>query len=267
MEIIEKTGLTVEDAVSEGLKELGVGPEDVMIEVISEPSRGLLGLGGKPAHVRIVLLRRREDIAKEKEAAAASKPKPERNKKPRRSKPKSRPSEPRIEDRELPPPVVVPDEEADEDAVAGKAVLAELIEKMGIEATVSIVESPTPSAGEEKQWVLNVTGEDMRNLIGRRGDTLASLQYITRLIVSRRLQRRANIIVDVDQYKHRRADRLEQLANRMADQAVDRGRKVTLEPMPPHERRIIHVSLRQREDVTTESIGEGRYRKVTILPM
>jgi spoIIIJ-associated protein len=92
------------------------------------------------------------------------------------------------------------------------------------------------------------------------------LQYVTRLITSRELQRRANLIVDVGGYKLRRARMLRGLAQRMADQAVERGRTVALEPMPPHERRIIHLTLRERADVSTRSVGEGSGRKVTIIP-
>jgi spoIIIJ-associated protein len=80
------------------------------------------------------------------------------------------------------------------------------------------------------------------------------------------LQRRANIVIDAGSYKSRRSDRLEQLANRMADQAVEQQRKVTLEPMPPNERRIIHLTLRKRNDVETQSEGEGASRKVAIIP-
>ena len=87
-----------------------------------------------------------------------------------------------------------------------------------------------------------------------------------RLIASRRLQRRANIIVDVAGYKSRRSQRLRQLALRMADQAVKQARTVTLEPMPPNERRIVHLALRNRTDVYTKSTGEGEARKVTIVP-
>jgi spoIIIJ-associated protein len=103
-------------------------------------------------------------------------------------------------------------------------------------------------------------------LIGRRGETISSLQYITRLIVSRRLQRRANVVIDVGGYKSRRSQKLRELALRMADQAVDQARTVVLEPMPPHERRMIHMALRNRPDVMTKSTGEGDSRKVTIVP-
>jgi spoIIIJ-associated protein len=103
-------------------------------------------------------------------------------------------------------------------------------------------------------------------LIGRRGETLAALQYITRLIASRELQRRANIVIDVEGYKTRREEMLRRLATRMAEQAVQLGRTVALEPMPPYERRIVHLALRDNPQVRTESTGEGEHRKVTIIP-
>ena len=117
--------------------------------------------------------------------------------------------------------VKVADEDADEDAQVGKTVLMEILEVMEIEGNVTIFRAEATRHNENVHWVLNVTGKNMNRLIGRRGDTLNSLQYLTRLIVSRRLQRRANIIVDVAAYKSRRSDRLEQLAHRMADQSVD----------------------------------------------
>ena len=145
-------------------------------------------------------------------------------------------------------------------------VLNELLERMSVRATIGVRRARPTRDGEVAPFVLDVTGGDLSRLIGRRGDTLASLQYITRLITSRELQRRANLIVDIDGYKARRARMLRGLANRMADQAVERERTVTLEPMPPHERRIIHLALRERADVVTKSVGEGSGRKVTIVP-
>jgi spoIIIJ-associated protein len=103
-------------------------------------------------------------------------------------------------------------------------------------------------------------------LIGHKGETLSALQYITRLIVAKRLGKQANIVVDVESYKSRRADQLKRLAKRIADQALQQGRTMTLEPMPPNERRIIHIALRDHPGVTTESVGEGRSRKITVIP-
>ncbi|MCK6577197.1 MAG: Jag N-terminal domain-containing protein [Anaerolineae bacterium] len=155
----------------------------------------------------------------------------------------------------------------DEEAQVGKVVLETLLEHMELNSTIEVRRSKAAEEGESAPWVLNITGSRWINrLVGRRGETLASLQYLTRLITSRELQRRAELIVDVDGYKAKRAASLRALAVRMADDAVRDRRVVTLEPMPPHERRIIHLALRERPDVTTRSVGEGAGRKVTIVP-
>lgn len=153
-----------------------------------------------------------------------------------------------------------------EEGQLGKTVLLELLQHMGFRAQVRVLRIESGEAEETPPWVLNVEGRDVTSLIGRRGDTLASLQYITRLIASRQLGRRANIVVDVAHYKQNRSQKLRELATRMADQAVSEARTVVLEPMPPHERRMIHMALRSREDVSTRSTGEGEGRKVTIVP-
>jgi spoIIIJ-associated protein len=258
------------------LSELGVGPNDVIVEVLEEPSRGMLGLGSRPARVRLQLL--------------VSAP--------------ARPAEPEpVEDDEDEVADEYDEDEytedeyddddeydeggeenpedggdyyaapyegpLDEDAEVGKVVLTELLEKMEYRTEVIVRRAePEPDSDTAPPWLLEVTGPgDLSALIGRRGETLASLQYITRLITSRELQRRANIVVDLKGYKSRRMSKLNDLATRMADQAVEQGRTITLEPMPPYERRIIHLALRDREDVETRSVGEGSGRKVTIVPL
>jgi len=145
--------------------------------------------------------------------------------------------------------------------------LQEILGKMGINASVEASYAEPADENESGPLVLQVTGKDLGVLIGRRGETLAALQYITRLIVSRELQRRTDLVVDVEHYKARREQRLQSLALRMAKQATQRGRTINLEPMPAYERRIIHLSLRDRTDVYTESVGEGENRKVTIVPV
>jgi spoIIIJ-associated protein len=285
METIEMTGATIEEAVAAGMKELGVdSPSQVMVEVLQEPDRGIMGQGARPAKVRLVFMGSRKTdqttsiITNPNPQTAStgtqivSKPyvPPPQARQTRQERTRDWEGEYEREDEEETPDPdteVVPFEEADEDAQVGAQVLGELLQKMDIEGKVVIRKAVSTRDGENTHWVLNITGKGMNRLIGRQGETLSSLQYITRLIVSRRLQRRANIIVDAGGYKAKRSDRLKQLANRMADQAVRQHRTVTLEPMPPHERRIIHLTLRKREDVTTRSIGEGDSRKVTISPV
>ncbi len=242
---IESTGENVEDAIAKGLVELGVGPNDVIVEVLEEPSRGVFGLGARPAKVRLQVLVRRppaapvvayEENADEEHAVLINS-------------------------------AEVADGAADEDAEVGKVVLLELLDKMSFRAKVTVKRAGGSQDEDETPWLLDVSGTgDLNALIGRKGETLQALQYVTRLITSRELQRRANIIVDVDGYKSRRTSKLHELALRMADQAITQGRTVSLEPMPPYERRIIHMALRNHPDVITKSIGEGEGRKITIVP-
>ena len=244
MEMIEVTANSVDAAISKGLAELKASPGDVMVEVLEEPNTGLFGFGAREARVRLVLIGRRrsqEEVEYDDDEAEDAGP----------------------PDSQL---ETIPDEELDEDAVVGRQVLEELLAKMRIEARVQVQRAEDDAEGEDPHWMLNVTGKRINRLIGRRGDTLSSLQHIVRLICSRRLERRANIIVDAGGYKAGRSNRLRGLAKRMAKQAVQQGRTITLEPMHPNERRIIHLTLRGREDVSTRSIGEGRARKVTIVP-
>jgi spoIIIJ-associated protein len=154
-----------------------------------------------------------------------------------------------------------PDEEV---TLVANEVLERLLAGMGIEAQVHL--RPTDLSEGPNPIVLDITGENLGILIGRRGETLLALQYITRLIVNLRLHQWAEIIVDVEGYKKRRESSLTQLALRMADRATLLGQAVSLEPMPAHERRIIHLALRDHEKVTTESVGEGDLRKVVIFP-
>lgn len=161
---------------------------------------------------------------------------------------------------------LVPSDQQDDEAQVGKAVLETLLGHMSLTAVIEVRRAPV-TEGEISPWVLNISGSRASTrLVGKRGETLAALQYLARLIASRELQRRAELIVDVDGYKARRAASLRTMALRLAEDAVAKQQVITLEPMPPHERRIVHLALRPREDVATRSIGEGRNRKVTIVP-
>jgi len=104
-------------------------------------------------------------------------------------------------------------------------------------------------------------------LIGRRGKTLYALQYITRLILGKELKRPVAVVIDVEGYRARKEKQLRRLARRMAQQALETGRTMSLEPMAPNERRIIHIELRDDPNVSTVSVGEGDRRKVTIVPV
>ncbi|MFZ4826329.1 MAG: RNA-binding cell elongation regulator Jag/EloR [Phototrophicaceae bacterium] len=148
------------------------------------------------------------------------------------------------------------------------SVLSTLLDILGYDPQVEVHQSDRKADDEEvAATVLDIeAGEKSNGLIGRRGEVLNALQYITRLIVSKEFGEHTNLMVDVEGYRSRRSVTLERLATRMADQAVTTSRVVTMEPMPANERRIIHMTLREREDVSTESAGEGDERRVTIIP-
>jgi spoIIIJ-associated protein len=119
---------------------------------------------------------------------------------------------------------------------------------------------------EHTRVLLDVSGTDLGILIGRRGDTLSSLQYVVNLIVSRKLKVNARVTVDVEHYRERRYESLRNLALRIADEVKSTDRSISLEPMPSNERRIVHLSLRDYLDVSTQSVGHGEGRKVVISP-
>jgi spoIIIJ-associated protein len=252
---VETNAGDIETAIELGLERLGVSRESVIVEILEEPSRGLLGLGARQARVRWT--------------TAA----PPRQASPLPSTPEPKPAPaPVIEvarstlvddssgydedvddfDAELDDDVSynvsdtdlyanvqpVTADEMDDDAKVGLATLEEILAKMQITAHVTVYRAPAEDDEEDSPWVLQIEGDDLGTLIGRRGETLNALQYITRLIASRELQRRANIVLDIEGYKMRREKKLYQLANRMADQALQLGRTVALEPMSPYERRI-----------------------------
>jgi len=152
-------------------------------------------------------------------------------------------------------------EERGDVASVAKEVLETLIQSMGISAEVSVTQGST----NELPLTLDIEGDDLGVLIGRRGQTLASLQYIVRLIVAEKLKMWVPTNVDVAGYKKRRYESLRSLALRLAEQVKRNRRLITLEPMPADERRIIHLALADHPDVATQSTGEGETRKVAIL--
>jgi spoIIIJ-associated protein len=151
---------------------------------------------------------------------------------------------------------------------AAKAALEEILRRMKLKAHVELRTDVQQEEGESgiPPIALEVDGEDLGILIGRRGETLAALQYILRLIVAHQEKARVPLTVDVEGYKQRRYGSLRELALRMAQQAVSSRQSRTLEPMPADERRIVHLALSVNPDVVTQSVGEGELRKVVIMP-
>lgn len=148
-------------------------------------------------------------------------------------------------------------------AALAKEVLEKLLNYMAVKATVYL----KSQVGEDGAGVaLEIGGEDSGLLIGRRGETLSSLQFVVSLLVNRRLKEKSMVTLDVEGYKQRRYEALRKLALRMAERVKSSGRPISLEPMPPNERRIVHMALSEHPDVTTQSTGVREARKVTIQP-
>lgn len=212
---VEASGKNVDEAVGNGLAELGLERHEVTIEVLSEGRSGLFGIGGEPARVRL---------------ATVSFAQPE-----------------------------------GDDVAYAHQVLQQLLERMQIDAEVTVRPAETPGDGVGLvKAVLDINGEDLGILIGRRGATLASLQYVLNLMVSRRYKGNGPFGIDVEGYRRRREESLRELAFRMAERVRQTGRSITLEPMPPNERRIVHLALAKDPTVGTTSVGEGESRKVAI---
>jgi spoIIIJ-associated protein len=201
---VEKVSRTKEEAIAEAIKELGVKPDKVKVEILEEINKGFLGLlGGKAVKVRVTV---KEDLAQ----------------------------------------------------VAG-LFLREMLVNMGVLAQVEIFK-------RSDNTVLNINGKDLGILIGKHGQTLDSIQYLVNLAVNKGQVEKERIIVDVAGYRRRREDTLRRLAMKIADRVKREGRKQVLEPMSPHERRIIHSTLQSDKDVMTYSEGEDPYRHVIISP-
>ncbi|MGA2159532.1 MAG: RNA-binding cell elongation regulator Jag/EloR [Dehalococcoidia bacterium] len=148
----------------------------------------------------------------------------------------------------------------DDVAETARKVLSDILKAMGIAAEIDVTSSPD----ENTPVTLNIEGDDLGVLIGRRGQALASLQYLVRLIVAEKSKKWISVNVDVDWYKKRHYETLKKLAQRLAEQVARRKRAITMEPMQPDERRIVHLALADNPDVMTQSTGEGDGRRVVI---
>ena len=258
---IEKKAKSVEEAITEALSELGISKEEAIIDVIQEPSKGFLGLGAKEAIVRVSAKNaepavdepaEKNDVPAEEPAAqiepsaenTAEEAVEEDNEAVSESAPKT--SGGGIYSSESP-------------AENAKNFISDILKAMGLEVEVSAVL-------EDDIVKINLEGENMGIVIGKRGDTLDSLQYLTSLVVNQNSEGYIKISIDTENYREKRSEALEALSNRLAAKVARTGKKFTLEPMNPYERRIIHSNLQDNEDVTTFSIGQEPYRKVVISP-
>ncbi len=250
---------TVKEAIAKGLEALNLTQDDADIEVIDEGRSGVFGVGGKSAVVRIA------PKATENAAKAATLHASESDEASVETDVSDRPTFASVDETAAPEETEVSPVDAETQRVLAISAdfLQGLLDRMELKAGV---EALILAGEDETIYRLNITGEDLGILIGRRAETLDAFQYLTRLVVNQQTHRWYRIEVDVENYKQRREQSLQRLARNMADRAVSEGRTIILEPMPPRERRLIHLALRDREDVHTESVGEGDSRKVTIVP-
>lgn len=256
MDFIEKTGKTVEDALNDALKELKTTADKVNVEVIEEAKNGIFGLFAKKAKIRVTLKDAakkigdivdetvdsiKEDYKAGKEEAAAA----------RETVKKEEPKQAVREAREY----VI--EEAAVDAA--KEFLQKIFNAMRIEVVMEKFINKN-----EGVVTFKLHGSDMGILIGKHGQTLDSLQYLTNLVANKNSAERIRIVIDIEDYRERRVETLNRLAQRLADKVKRTGERVVLEPMNPHERKIIHVALQNDRRITTLSEGEEPYRRVVI---
>ena len=323
MKKLETSARTVEEAIEQGLQELGVSIGDVEVQVLEEGSKGLFGLfGSRMAKVRLTvkededsllddLIGKKEETPRPEEAATrdavkaepakeraqaeepakeAKRPAPVKRtapkkaekktekitekKAPKESNPagedthsgeeeqaaKPRRQEQEIRTMEKPEITPIPEEQLDPESAAGEACafLKELTRLMGADVTIEM------GTDAEGNVYGSMTGDTLGVLIGRRGETLDAVQYLTSLKVNRGREGYVRVTLDTENYRARREDTLIRLANRMAGRALRTGRRVSLEPMNPYERRIIHYALQQNESVSTHSEGEEPNRHVVI---
>ena len=247
---LEKIAPSVEDAIEGGLSELGLPRDAVDVEILDEGSRGLLGIGGRQARVRLTLK------APQPAAPEAVQEKADY------SEVKAAPKETNVSPETMDKAFASLDDNL---LFISRQTVAEILEKMKIQARVE-ARYGDPDEEDRRPVHIDIRGNDLGVLIGRRAEILNAMQYIVNLIVSKQVEYWVQIVIDVEGYRARRERQLRQMAQRMADQAIRTGRRQVLEPMAAVERRIVHLELRNHPKVTTQSIGEEPSRKVTIVP-
>ncbi len=238
---MERTNLeviapSVDEAIARGLEQLGVPRDMVNVDILDEGSKGFLGLGSRQVRVRLTIKAVEDNLTTfaapetKSDAAPASSAAPQ------------------------------------SDALLEFTIktTSDLLSKMKIAARVTAKYGDADSDGEVPVFI-DIFGEDLSILIGRRAEILNALQYILALIVSKEANHWVQVIVDVEGYRSRRERQLRQLARRMAEQAMRTGKRQLLEPMSASERRIVHLELRDHDTVTTESVGDEPNRKVGIV--
>ena len=287
------TGKTVEEAIEAAYEKAGVDREYVTVEIIERPKKKFFGLKTVPATAKAVI---DEDYwnkmfgVKEKKAEAPKKKKEPREQKPKAEKPvqeqpkKEKQEKPKKEQKPQQPkkqepkkeikPAEVKTEEAPKEEV--KVLAPEVLEKKGSEAANYIKEALTALGYPEAEVtytqkdgmiVLQLSGDEMGAVVGRRGDNLDAMQYLASLVANKSEGSYVRVVLDIDDYRSKREASLRAYARKTASQAVKSGRSITLEAMNPYERRIVHSTVQTVSGATSKSIGSEPNRRVVISPI
>lgn len=238
MDFIEVTGKTVDDAITEACQKLTVTSDRLEYEIIEKGSTGIFGFAAKPAIIKARVL----DTTKKQEEVK---------------------EEPVKEEKKEEVPVVKAEEKvvvSESESADPKEFLNKVFDAMGMEVEISVTSN-------QNEMNIELSGKEMAVLIGRRGHTLDSLQYLTSLVVNKGQKDYIRVKIDTENYRERRKETLENIAKREAYKAKRTKRTIYLDPMNPYERRIIHSALQNDKFVNTHSEGEEPYRKVVITPV
>ena len=246
MKSVEKTGKTVDSAVTDALIELGATTDEVEIQVLEKGSKGFLGLGAKDARVRVTLkeLPQAQDRLQSAEEERIQEIITEQDEEKKDDVKSNQHERTAIE-------------EATEKA---KEFLSAVLTEMGLDATLETKQV-------DDRVYINISGEKMGMVIGKRGDTLDALQYLTNIVVNKGHQGYVKIMLDTENYRRRREDTLKKVAYKFAKKAVQTKKPVILEPMNPYDRRIVHSALQDSKTVKTHSEGKEPFRRVVITPI
>ena len=249
-EPIEITAATVDEAIKQALEQLGAQEDDVVIEVLATPRAGVLGLGARQARVRVT--HRSGNVATS--GVQSPPPAPAREGAPRRE------AQAPGEDAEDAPRAERQPADLEQLTREATDVLGKVLELMGERAEV------VQSNGDPDSVELEIKGDGSGILIGRHGQTLDALEYLVNRIVARRIRDAAPVVLETESYRARRRQQLHRMALSMGERAKRDHRPVTLDPMPPRDRRVIHLALKDDPMLTTRSSGDGFLRSIEIVP-
>ena len=240
---LEQTARTVDAAIEAALRELSLSRDDVSVEILEMGRTGFFGIGATPARVR---------VSYEVPDPVPVKPAPQKAEKPAAQKAEKPAPE------QKPAPAAVAEGDENPDYAAIRSFLGGLLERMGVNAEMEI--SPRSNGGIN----VNLTGNAMGAIIGRRGETLDAIQHLTNYVVNKDSEKHLHVSVDAEAYRSKREESLTHLAEKMAEKAIKYKRSMALEPMNSYERHVIHTALQNYPGVTTSSTGVEPNRRVVV---